>query len=142
MTNRHDNYPLVTTTLRVRYAETDQMGVVYYANYLVWFEVGRGAFCRDRGIDYARMEADGLFLPIVEARVRYRIAARYDDEVTLEVRPLELRSRSVRFGYRALRGDELLADGETLQVLTGADGKPRAFPPDLRAGFGGEQEVA
>jgi acyl-CoA thioester hydrolase len=136
------HYPVVTTTVRVRYAETDQMGVVYYANYLVWFEVARGALCRDRGIDYGEMEACGLLLPIVEARVRYRLPARYDDEITLEIRPAELRSRSVRFSYRVLRGDELLADGETLQVLTGTDGRPRALPPDLLARFAGGNPLA
>lgn len=133
-----DGYPGVETTVRVRYAETDQMGVVYYANYLVWFEVARGAFCRERGIDYRAMEASGLFLPIVDARVRYRLPARYDDEVVLHTRPLELRSRTVRFGYEVRRGTDLLADGETLQLLTDAAGRPRAFPADTLARFAGQ----
>jgi acyl-CoA thioester hydrolase len=84
------------------------------------------------------MEARGLYLPVVEARLRYRQPARYDEEITIEVRPVELRSRSVRFGYRVLRGDDLLVDGETTHVLTGDDGKPRAFPPEILARFAGE----
>jgi acyl-CoA thioester hydrolase len=132
-----DAYPGVRTTIRVRYAETDQMGVAYYANYLVWFEVARGAFCRERGIDYGEMEAGGLFLPIVEASVRYRMPARYDDEITLDIRPVELRSRTVRFAYRVVRDGKLLADGETLQVLTGRDGKPRKLSLDMLSRFAG-----
>jgi acyl-CoA thioester hydrolase len=126
---------VVSTSIRVRYAETDQMGVAYYANYLVWFEVARGAFCRERGIDYAQMEEQGLFLPILEAHCRYRSPARYDDEVTVEIHVAELKSRTVRFGYRLTRGETLVAEGETLQMLIGRDNRPRSWPADIAARF-------
>jgi acyl-CoA thioester hydrolase len=130
--------PIVTTSIRVRYAETDQMGVAYYANYLVWFEVARGAFCRERGIDYRQMEADGLFLPILEARCRYRTAARYDEELQVEISVLELKSRTVRFGYRIMRGDAVIAEGETLQMVVDRENRPRAWPKEIAAKFGGQ----
>lgn len=130
-----ESEPAVRTTIRVRYAETDQMGVAYYANYLVWFEVARGALCRERGIDYREMEADGLFLPVLEARCRYRSPARYDDELTVSVHVAELKSRTVRFAYRILRGAELLAEGETLQMLVNRDSRPRAWPEGIAAKF-------
>lgn len=133
------DYPLVTTTLRVRYAETDQMGVVYYANYLVWFEVARAAFCRERGIDYRQMEAEGLFLPVMEARCRYKSPARYEDEIWIEIQPLDVRRRSVQFGYRLFREETLLAEGDTVQVLVSRDGKLRTFPPELLTRFAGER---
>lgn len=125
----------VTTTVRVRYAETDQMGVAYYANYLVWFEVARNAFCRERGIDYVAMEAQGLLLPILEATCRYRSPARYDDELAIEIRVVERKSRTVRFGYRIIRGETLIAEGETLQMLVGRDNRPRSWPPEIATRF-------
>jgi len=126
----------VRTTVRVRYAETDQMGVAYYANYMVWFEVARGAFCRARGIAYDSMEKDGLFLPILEARCRYRAPARYDDELTVDVHVAELRSRTIRFEYIITRDDTLIAEGETIQMLVDTDRKPRSFPADVAERFG------
>lgn len=111
-----------TTRVRVRYAETDQMGVVYYANYLVWFELGRVEFLRNLGFDYSRMETeDGCILPVVEARCRYRAPARYDDSLCIEAFPLLLRGSVLKFGYRILRETEaettLLAEGETVHVV-------------------------
>jgi acyl-CoA thioester hydrolase len=125
----------VDTVLRVRYAETDQMGIVYYANYLVWFEVGRGAFCRERGIDYIQMEREGLGLPTVEARCRYLSPARFDDEVTIRTWTTETRRSLLTFHYEAWRGETLLATGETRHILLDRDGKPRSFPPDIAARF-------
>ncbi|MFZ0663786.1 MAG: thioesterase family protein [Acidobacteriaceae bacterium] len=109
------------TTLRVRYAETDQMGVVYYANYFVWCEIGRVEFFRQLGYDYKQMElADDCHLPVVEASCRYRSPARYDDEVVIETRVTAMRSRVIKFGYRLLRVDgdapQLLAEAETVHV--------------------------
>ena len=94
----------VTTTVRVRYAETDQMGVVYYANYLVWFEVGRVEYLRGLGYDYRQMEeTDGAILPVVEANCRYRAPARYDDLIEIEASPILLRGAVLKFGYRIYR---------------------------------------
>ena len=114
----------VTTEVRVRYAETDQMGIVYYANYLVWFELGRVALLRSLGLAYSRLETDhGCILPVIEARCRYRAPARYDDEILIETRPAMMRGSVLKFAYRILRkaaaGEEqtLLAEGETVHVV-------------------------
>ena len=114
----------VTAEVRVRYAETDQMNVVYYANYLVWFEIGRVELLRSLGLAYSQMEIDhGLILPVIEASCRYRSPARYDDEILIETRPTLLRGSVLKFGYRILRkgnnGTEpqLLAEGETVHVV-------------------------
>ena len=114
----------VTTEVRVRYAETDQMGIVYYANYLVWFELGRVELLRSLGLAYSRLEKDhGCILPVIEARCRYRAPARYDDEIVIETRPAMLRGSVLKFAYRILRkgheGEEntLLAEGETTHVV-------------------------
>ena len=109
------------TTLRVRYAETDQMGVVYYANYFVWCEIGRVEFFRQLGYDYKQMEIeDDCHLPVVEATCRYRAPARYDDEVAIETTVTAVRSSVIKFGYRILRlqadGEQLLAEAETAHV--------------------------
>ena len=114
----------VTTQARVRYAETDQMGIVYYANYLVWFELGRVELLRSLGLAYSQMEKDHkLILPVVEANCRYRAPARYDDEILIETRPAMLRGSVLKFAYRILRkaaeGEKqtLLAEGETVHVV-------------------------
>jgi acyl-CoA thioester hydrolase len=109
-----------STTVRVRYAETDKMGVVYHANYLVWFEVGRVELLRGLGFDYKQMEMeDDCHLPVVEVNCRYRASAKYDDEVRIEVRPVLLRGSILRFTYRAVRAadDHLLAEAETTHVI-------------------------
>ncbi len=112
------------TTVRVRYAETDQMGVVYYANFFVWFEIGRVELLRQIGFDYAAMEAEeGCLLPVVEATCRYRSPARYDDQLLIETHVQNQRTSMIKFGYRVLRstpdGSEpkLLAEGETVHVF-------------------------
>jgi acyl-CoA thioester hydrolase len=119
--------PAHTATIRVRYAETDQMGVVYYANYFVWFEIGRVELMRALGFEYRELEEqDQCYLPVVEANCRYKAPARYDDVLTLETRVLNQRTSMIRFGYRLLRekrsGSEeqepaLLAEGETVHVV-------------------------
>jgi acyl-CoA thioester hydrolase len=113
----------VTTEIRVRYAETDQMGIVYYANYLVWFEIGRVEMLRALGHAYNDLEVDhGIILPVVHASCRYRAPARYDDEIQIETRPTMLRGTVLKFAYRVYRKAkeaeerELLADGETVHV--------------------------
>ena len=114
----------VTTEVRVRYAETDQMGIVYYANYLIWFEVGRVELFRSLGFSYSLLETEHeCILPVVEATCRYRSPARYDDRVLIETRPSLLRNSVIKFAYRVLRkakdGEEptLLAEGETVHVV-------------------------
>src|SRR5215470_2374757 len=127
-----ESYNWSETRLRVRYAETDQAGVVYHSNYLIWFEVGRVELCRDHGFNYRDMEteADAL-LPVTEARVKYRIPARYDDEIIVLTRVIEIRSRAIKFAYEVVRaGDEmLLAEGETHHIVMNSQGRARAFPP-------------
>src|SRR5271165_1803996 len=94
----------VTVPVRVRYAETDQMNVVYYANYLVWFEVGRVELMRSLGLNYSQLEIEHkLVLPVVEATCRYRKPARYDDEILIETRPALVRGSVIKFAYRILR---------------------------------------
>jgi acyl-CoA thioester hydrolase len=114
----------VTTEVRVRYAETDQMGIVYYANYLVWFEIGRVELLRSLGLAYSQLEIDHqCILPVVEASCRYRSPARYDDQILIETRPALLRGSVLKFAYRILRKEPdgadpaLLAEGETVHVV-------------------------
>ncbi|MGB8028618.1 MAG: thioesterase family protein [Terracidiphilus sp.] len=115
----------VTTEVRVRYAETDQMGIVYYANYLVWFELGRVELLRSLGLAYSRLETDhGCILPVIEASCRYKSPARYDDEILIETRPAMMRGSVLKFAYRIYRKldqkekeRELLAEGETVHVV-------------------------
>ncbi len=119
------------TLVRVRYAETDKMGVVYHANYLVWFEIGRTEFCRARGFSYRDMEEnDDSFLVVVESYCRYKAPAHYDDELLVRTHVTELRRRSLRFGYEILRlsDGQVIAEGETGHVVTDADGRVRSFP--------------
>src|ERR1700747_1207208 len=115
----------VTTTVRVRYAETDQMGIVYYANYLIWFELGRVELLRSLGLAYSQLEKEHeCILPVVEATCRYRSPARYDDEILIETRPALLRGSVLKFAYQLYRKAsqvgkerELLAEGETVHVV-------------------------
>jgi acyl-CoA thioester hydrolase len=114
----------VTTEVLVRYAETDQMGIVYYANYLVWFEIGRVELLRALGLAYSQLETEHqCILPVAEAKCRYRAPARYDDQILIETRPALLRGSVLKFAYRILRkapeGQEptLLAEGETVHVV-------------------------
>lgn len=126
----------VESTVQVRYAETDQMGVVYHANYLVWMEVARVGYCRAAGFEYRDMEIDsGAFLVVTEAQCRYRSPARFNDEVIISCRLTEARSRTVRFAYEMRRGDELLATGETLHTVTNRDGKMIRMPERYREFF-------
>ena len=125
----------VTTSVRVRYAETDQMGIVYYANYLVWFEIGRVEVMRHLGMSYSQLETQHkLILPVVEANCRYRAPARYDDQILIESRPSLLRGAVLKFAYRILRkaheGDEhtLLAEGETVHVVCDDQLNRKALP--------------
>ena len=114
---------------RVRYAETDQMGIVYYANYLIWMEVGRSDFCRECGFSYRNMEREEqAFLTVAEATCRYHAPARYDEQVLVETEITRLRRRVVEFSYRIKNESMLLAEGRTVHVVIGPDGKPRSMP--------------
>jgi acyl-CoA thioester hydrolase len=117
--------------IRVRYAETDQMGVVYHSNYLIWFEVGRVELIRTLGLDYKRMEVEeGCGIAVVEATARYRAPARYDDELVVQTTLLAARGAVVRFGYKVLRVADgvLLCEGTTVHVVVGKDMKKCALP--------------
>jgi len=126
------------TTLRVRYVETDQMGVVYHSNYLVWFEIGRTDFCRQHGFVYREMEQqDGLCIMVAEVRCRYKAPARYDDEILVRTCLKQFRRRVLIFGYEVHRPltAELLAEGETVHVITDREGRPRSLPDRYRELF-------
>jgi acyl-CoA thioester hydrolase len=116
--------------VRVRYAETDQMGVAYYANYLVWFEVGRSQFCNDCGFSYRDMEKEtGLFLIVAEVNCRYRTPARYEDELIVRSRIHEITRRTVTFTYEIDRADgSSVAAGQTTHVLINQEGRISSFP--------------
>lgn len=120
--------------VRVRYAETDQMGRAYHTHYLVWCEVGRTRLLESCGSSYAALEASGVFLPVSRLDARYHRAARYEDRVLVTTRVKRLRSRSVRFGYRLHRlpEGELLAEISTELVCVDGDGKPRRIPREVR----------
>ena len=117
--------------LRVRYAETDQMGVVYHSNYFIWFEIGRVDLLRSLGFTYRDMETqDGCFIAVVDARCRYKSPARYDDEIVVRTYLKNVRESLIHFGYEVLRpGDNtLLAEGETTHIVTDAQMKKRELP--------------
>lgn len=124
-----------TAHVRVIYGDTDQMGVVYYANYLRYFEAARAEWLRAQGYDYRSFEKGGHFLPVIEAHVRYRAPARYDDLLAIDIHPIEPRAASVRFEY-TLRRDgesEALAEGYTVHACVGREGRPCRFPPEILA---------
>jgi acyl-CoA thioester hydrolase len=123
---------VVRHDVRVIYGDTDQMGVVYYANYLRYFEAARNEFIRAKGLRYRDFEASyGLRLPVAEAGVTYRSPARYDDVITVEIALAEARRASARFGYRILRGDELLATGFTVHACIDLEGRVQRMPKEL-----------
>jgi acyl-CoA thioester hydrolase len=125
------------TRVRARYAETDRMGVVYYANYLVWFEVGRTEWLRDTGWSYREMEHDGVALPVIEVHCDYRRAARYDDEVEIRTKATLVTPVRIRFDYELRRsGDAIaLATGHTVHAALDPDGRPCRLPARVREMF-------
>ncbi len=121
--------PVHETTLRVRYAETDQMGVVYYANFFIWFEVGRVELLRALGHSYRDMEKlDDCHIVVAEAQCSYKKPAMYDDRLRIRTRVLQVRRKTIRFAYEVFRDDELLATGETLHVICNKSGRPKSLP--------------
>ncbi|WP_373049091.1 acyl-CoA thioesterase [Vulgatibacter sp.] len=132
---------MVATEIRVIYGDTDRMGVVYYANYLRYFEAGRNEYLRAAGARYRDVEAEcGVMFPVVEANVRYKHPARYDDHVRVETRITELKRASLRFEYRVVRVEDerLLVEGHTVHACIDRDHKPTKLPERivglLRAG--------
>ena len=120
--------------LRVRYAETDQMGVVYHANYLVWCEIGRTDFIRRAGRSYADLERDGVLLAVADASLRFHASARYDDPIRVHTSLTAVGSRGMSFAYRILRADTgaRLVTASTSLVSINAAGRLTALPPDVR----------
>lgn len=127
------------TSFRVRYAETDQMGVVYHANYVVWMEIGRTEYCRNLGVVYRDLELNaGVGLAVAEVHCRYIAPARYDDLIVVETGIVSANARVVQFGYRIREETEnrLLATGETKHVFCTKDMKPTKLPEEFRGYFG------
>lgn len=125
-------------TVRVRYAETDQLGVVYHANYLVWFEVGRVELLRALGVEYTKMEKDDdCHIVVGDAKCRYLASAKYDDVLRIRTRVTESRTRLIKFSYEVLRDtdNKLLATGETTHVICGKNGRPKSLPEKYRSVF-------
>jgi len=126
-------------TIRVRYAETDQMGVVYHSNYLIWFEIGRVELMRALGFEYKLMESeDDCFIVVAEASCRYLHPARYDELLRVRTRIAQAGNRIIKYSYQLLRDSDgmLLATGLTTHVICGRDGRPRSLPEKYRAAFG------
>jgi acyl-CoA thioester hydrolase len=139
MSSNH-NPAVNETRLRVRYAETDQMGIVYHSNHLVWFEIGRVELMRQLGFTYRDMERDdGRFIAVAEVKCRYRAPVRYDDEVVVRTRLTTVRESVVNFGYELVRADNgaLLAEGETTHIVTDANMKIASLPEKYMKVFRG-----
>ena len=125
-------------TIRVRYAETDQMGVVYHANHFIWFEVGRVEFLRQLGFSYREMEEqDRCFIAVVDARCRYKAPARYDDELIVCTHLKNVRESLVHFGYELVRASDrvLLAEGETMHIVTDGNMQVCSIPEKYMRAF-------
>ena len=123
------------TRLRVRYAETDQMGVVYHTNFGIWFEIGRVEFLRELGLTYRDMErVDGCYIAVAELRCRYKAPARYDDSILVRTRVKNLRESLINFAYEIVREHDgtLLAEGETVHIVTDAQMRRREMPEKYR----------
>lgn len=127
----------ITTVLRVRYAETDQMGVVYYANYLVWFEVGRCEWLRAHGTTYDAIERGGVVLPVIDVRCEYRLPLRYDEEVEIRTRAVLLSPVRAEFRYEVVRRRDgaTTAAGRTMHAAVDRRGRPTRLPADIRSLF-------
>jgi len=123
------------TTIRVRYAETDQMGVVYYGNYFTWFEIGRVELCRQIGFEYKKMEIeDDSFLVVAEANCRYKRPARFDDLLTIRTRVTAAQRRTFQFAYEIIQQEtgETIATGETTHVICNRAGQTKSLPEKYR----------
>lgn len=130
LAHQHSNGVISEARLRVRYAETDQMKVVYHSNYIIWFEVGRVEFLRQLGFAYRDMEREGFHLPVVEVKCRYKQPALYDDEIIVRTHIANLRGPMIRFGYEIVRAtdDTILAEGESTHFVVGNDMQRTILP--------------
>ncbi len=128
------NPKIHTTELKVRYAETDKMGIVYYANYLVWFEVGRTEYLLAEGLDYRNVEKEGFYMAVVESFCAYKAPARYGDSIIVQTWPSDVKNSSLKFNYKVLRKDDdiLLEEGYTTHVMIDKNVKPRKIPENIR----------
>lgn len=126
--------PASTSIVRVRYAETDKMGVVYYAHYFVWFEIGRTDWLRETGWTYCEMEAEGLLLPVIESHCEYRLAARYDDQIAVTTQARLISPVRLAFDYALTRQADgvPIASGYTVHVTTDAAGRPTRLPARVK----------
>ncbi len=120
------------TEIRVRYQETDNMGVVYYANYFIWFEVARTEYLRSLGVSYKRLEEKGIFLMVASATCRYKAPARYDDLVSIKTWVPGMSNSSLRFEHKLSIGTKLIATGESVHVFTNRMGRPVRVPDEIR----------
>jgi acyl-CoA thioester hydrolase len=126
------------TTIRVRYAETDKMGVVYHSNFIVWFEVGRVEMLRQLGFRYRDLEReDDCHIAVADVRVRYKAPARYDDEITIRTRLKNVRDSLLQFGYEVVRVEDgmLLAEGETTHIVVDSKFEKSALPEKYLKAF-------
>lgn len=121
---------------RVTYSETDQMGFVYYANFLVWFEIGRTELIRAAGLTYRELEEMGFMLPVIEASCRYHRPAMYDDFVTIRTRVTELKGVRMSFGYEIVKDGVVLAEGITRHAFMDKDGRPVKPPQEIKNRMG------
>jgi acyl-CoA thioester hydrolase len=123
------------TEIRVRYAETDKMGIVHHSNYLIWFEAGRSDLCRARGFSYKQMEADNALMVVAETYVRHKSPAFYEDLLTVRTKVGEIRSRTIQFVYEIIRNEDqvIVAEGETLHLVTDQDKKVMTVPEFYRS---------
>jgi acyl-CoA thioester hydrolase len=138
MSKATDTPKFAETVVNVRYAETDQMGIVYYANYLVWFEVGRVAWCRDRGFQYRDLEAEhGRMMVVAEATCRYKSPARFEDNILIRTAVGSATDKVIRFTYeiRNQATGQLLATGESKHVVTDREFRPARLPDQVRRFF-------
>jgi acyl-CoA thioester hydrolase len=139
---RSDKFPhsmeYAETTIRVRYAETDQMGVVYHGNYFTWFEVGRVDLCRQLGFEYKKMESeDDSYIVVADAHCRFKRPARFDDLLVVRTKVVASQRRTVKFGYEIVHQEsrEVLATGDTLHVFCDKQGRPKSLPEKYRKYF-------
>ena len=125
------NFPSHEIALRVRYAETDQMGVVYYANYLVWFEVARTEYFRALGIQYSDLEKKGIYLVVAESRCAYKAPLKYDDSIRIVTRLNYIKTGSLEFEYKVFLENRIVATGSTTHVFVNKSKRPIRIPPEV-----------
>lgn len=127
-----DEEGFVHVPIRVRYADTDKMGIVYYGTYPVYFEIGRSEYMRQKGFSYRRLEEMGYHLVVVRMEVKYYNSAVYDDDLIVRTKISEWKSRGLTFQYRIYRGNEVIVDGKTMHICTNTDKKPVLIPKQLQ----------